>query len=72
MSLMSLGSTLHYWAERGESRASVTDAQRTYSRGELDRWSNGIAKLLLDRGVRKGDIVSIIYPTPWPVPSSSR
>ncbi len=54
---------LHELLERATDRAAdapaVVDGERVVSYGELDAWSNAIARVLVDRGVQPGDRVAL-------------
>lgn len=50
-------------AGRHPERVALTAGEESRSYGELLNWSNGIAKLLIERGVRPGDLVAFSLPS---------
>jgi amino acid adenylation domain-containing protein len=56
-------STIHeavaVWARTRAGHVAVSDATRTLTFSELDRYSTGIAARLRERGVRPGDLVGV-------------
>ena len=63
---MSLGSALTWQADRDPDRPALTMGDLTYTRRELDRAANRLARALAERGVGKDDRVAVVLPTgPW-------
>lgn len=60
---MSMGLALSWQAARDPNRPALTMGKKTYSRGELDRAANRLARALAKLGVRKDDRVAVILPT---------
>ena len=63
MNQMSMGSALSWQAARDPDRPALTMGDRTYTRGELDRAANRLARALADRGIGHDDRVAVVLPT---------
>lgn len=50
-------------AGRYPDRVALIRGEESHSYGELLNWSNGIAKLLIERGVKPGDLVAFSLPS---------
>ncbi|MFF2554365.1 AMP-binding protein [Nocardia sp. NPDC058058] len=57
-----LGQLLTDLATRAPERPALTDADRTYTRAELDAAANRLARVYRDFGVRAGDLVTVALP----------
>jgi bile acid-coenzyme A ligase len=60
---MSMGSALTWQARRDPDRPALTMGAETYTRAELDRAANRLARTLAQRGVEHDDRVAVIMPT---------
>lgn len=60
---MSVGSALTWQAARDPDRPALTMGDRTYTRGELDRAANRLARALAGRGIGRDDRVAVVLPT---------
>ena len=60
---LSLGSALSWQADRAPDRPALTLGEHTYTRGELDRAANRLARALAQRGVGIDDRVAVVLPT---------
>ncbi|MET0726926.1 MAG: AMP-binding protein [Acidimicrobiales bacterium] len=60
---MSMGSALSWQAARDPNRPALTMGDQTYTRLELDRAANRLARALAGRGIGKDDPVAVILPT---------
>jgi bile acid-coenzyme A ligase len=59
---VALSDILKFHADRDPDRPAITMLDQTMSRAELDRRSNRLARVFMERGVKQGDIVSIALP----------
>jgi bile acid-coenzyme A ligase len=62
MAKMSISRCITELARRDPDRPAVTDARGTLSRVELDRRTNQLARAYAERGVGRGDMVTIALP----------
>ena len=60
---MSMGSALTWQAERQPERPALTMGDETYTRRELDRAANRLARALAVRGIGHDDRVAVVLPT---------
>ena len=60
---MSMGSALTWQAERQPERPALTMGGETYTRRELDRAANRLARALAARGIGRDDRVAVVLPT---------
>ena len=58
--MVSLHSTVRYWAERDPLRDALVYAGRRISYGELDQRVRHVAGLMAARGIGKGDVVALL------------
>ncbi|GAC1611792.1 MAG: AMP-binding protein [Mycobacteriales bacterium] len=62
VAMMSIGRALRWHAEQAPHRASVTDAEGSLTRRQLDTRSNQLARAYAALGVRRDDLVTIGLP----------
>jgi bile acid-coenzyme A ligase len=60
---MSMGYALSWQAARDPDRPALTMGEKTYSRLELDKAANRLARALAELGVEKDDRVAVVLPT---------
>jgi bile acid-coenzyme A ligase len=63
MTEMSMGAALTWHAEREPDRPALTMGELTYTRLELDRAANRLARAFAERGVGKDDRVAVVLPS---------
>ncbi|QIB66811.1 AMP-binding protein [Kineobactrum salinum] len=62
MTLISSIAALRHWVEQDPNRPALTDDERTLSRGELEKRTNKVARILGKHGVKEGSFVTIVLP----------
>ena len=68
MALISFPQALRLWADRDPERPAITDAERTVTRGELERRTNRLARAYAALGVTPDRFVTIGLPNTRGVP----
>jgi bile acid-coenzyme A ligase len=63
---VALSDILKFHADREPNRPALTMLDQTMSRVELDRRTNRLARVYMERGVKQGDLVSIALPNGFP------